>query len=129
MTKIFGCCLGVGLALSMSAAAAHSAPDEEVTKDAKGRVTSRRTTNTDKSGHRSSFQYGSDSTQPLVVVEEDFDQLDRVTKRVEQRFDAPGRIKEKLDVRIDAAGKQTGTRTRYSYDAAGRRFEHVTPVD
>lgn len=128
MPKIFGCCLSVGLAF-LSAAEARPGPQDEVSKDAKGRVVSRRTTNPDKSGHRTSFQYGADSKQPLVVVDEDLDPFGHVAKRVEQRFDAQGRAMEKLDVRIDSAGKQTGTRTRYHYEPSGRRVEQVTPVN
>ena len=129
MPKIFGPVLGVGLALFMTAARAHPAPADEVAKDAKGRVISRKTTNPDQSSHKTSFQYRSDSEQPLVIADEDFDRFGQVAKRVEQRFDGQGRVMEKLDVRIVAAGKQTGTRTRYHYEQSGRRTEEVIPVN
>jgi len=129
MARIFGLFLGVGLGFLVGAAEARPALDDAVTKDSKGRVISRTTTNPDQSRHRTSFQYGSDSDRPLVVVDEDLDRLEQATKRVEQRFDGQGRLREKLDLRIDAAGKQTGTRTRYVYDRSGRRFEEVTPVN
>jgi hypothetical protein len=48
---------------------------------------------------------------------------------VEQRFDDDGRIREKLEVTIEPGGKERGTRTRYRYDAAGQRFDDVTPVN
>jgi hypothetical protein len=129
MSRIFGSLLSVGLAFLLGAAKAGPAPDDAVTKDSKGRVISRTTTNPDQSRHRTSFEYGSDSARPLVIVDEDLDRFDQATKRVEQRFDGEGRLREKLDLRIDAAGKRTGTRTRYDYDPSGRRFDQVTPVN
>lgn len=128
MPKHFGCFLSVGLGLFLSAAEARPSADDQVVKDPKGRVISKLTTNADKSAHRSSFQYGSDSAQPLVVVDEDLDPMGHATKRVVQRFDSRGRIQEKLDLQIDAGEGQTGTRTRYTYDPSGQRFEQVTPV-
>jgi hypothetical protein len=128
MIKSLSCCLSVGLVFLASAAQPQSTPADEVTKDAKGRVLSRKTTNPDQSGHRTSYEYGARSDRPSVILDEDLDRFDRVTKRVEQRFDDEGRIWEKLEIRIDAAGTRTGTRTRYSYDQSGRRSEHVTPV-
>lgn len=132
MPRIFGCfaCVALAIVLTVpSLVAAQAAPVEQITRDAKGRVVSRRATNADKTGHRTLLQYATDSEQPLVVVDEDFDRLGQLVKRVEQRFDGQGRIMEKVDVRIDAAGKQAGTRTRYQYDQSGARTEEVIPVN
>ena len=128
MPRFVGRVLSAGLALFIVAAPAHPAPAGQVTKDAKGRVVSRKTTNPDQSSHMTSFQYRADSQRPLVVADVDLDQFGNVTKRVEQRFDGQGRVTEKLDLRIDVAGRQTGTRTRYHYDESGRRSEQAIPV-
>jgi len=128
MAKNVGCLLGLGLGLLLGAPGTCPAADDQVVRDARGRVSLRLTTNADKSSHRTTFQYGSDSAKPLIILDEDLDPVGRTTKRVEQRFDSRGRLEEKLDVEIDATDKQTGNRTRYSYDPSGRRFKQVTAV-
>lgn len=128
MSKVLSGVLSLGWGLLLVAGAATAAPAEQVTKDAKGRVTSRTQENADRSSHRTSIVYGSDSARPSVVVDEDLDPLRRPTRRVEQRFDEQGRLHEKVDVTIDAAGKERGTRTTYRYDASGQRLEEATPI-
>jgi hypothetical protein len=128
MRKIVGSLLGLGLALGAGKAGAGPAAGPAVTKDAKGRVISRTTTNPDMSGHRTVFQYGPESDQPVVVLDHDFDQAGRTTKRVEQKFDGQGRLLEKLDVSKGTAGKDMGIRTQYHYDDAGRRTEEIIPI-
>lgn len=128
MRKIVGSLLGIGLAVCASQVGAGPAAGPEVTKDAKGRVISRTTTNPDMSGHRTVFQYGAESDQPVVVLDHDFDQAGRTTKRVEQKFDGQGRLLEKLDVSKGTAGKDLGTRTQYHYDDSGRRTEEIVPI-
>jgi hypothetical protein len=100
MPKKLVCFLSVGLGLFLSAAEARPSADDQTVKDSKGRVISKLTTNADKSAHRAAFQYGSDSGQPLVIVDEDLDPSGHATKRVEQRFDSRGRIQAKLDEQV-----------------------------
>jgi hypothetical protein len=127
MSRITICLLSVGLLAAAGVGEARSAPAETVTKDSKGRVTSR-TTKSDEGGHRTFVDYVADSERPSSVTDEDLDRSGRVTRRVEQRFDAQGRIHEKVEVSFDESGKKTGFRTRYSYDPVGGRTEALTPV-
>jgi hypothetical protein len=120
--------VGMILLLAALVTSATSLVGDEVAKDGKGRVVSRRTTNPDQSSHRSTFRYGPDSGQPLMVVDEDFDPSDRATRKVVKHFDAQGRIEETLELTIDTAGKETGKRTRYERHADGRISEQVTPI-
>jgi len=129
MSKIFGGILSVALGVVLGTANAAPAWADQVTKDARGRVIFRMKQNADRSSHRTSIQYRSDSEQPAVVVDEDLDPSQRPTRRVEQRFDDQGRLKEKLEVTIDPAGKERGTLTRYSYDPSGQRFDEAKPIN
>jgi hypothetical protein len=129
MSKMCGGFLTVGLGLLLGAASAVPALADTVTKDQKGRVLTRTTTNPDQSRHVTSYQYAPDSDRALAIVDEDFDKSGQATRRTEQRFDGEGRLREKLDIQLDAAGKRTGTRTRYDYDPSGKRSEQVTPLN
>jgi hypothetical protein len=62
-------------------------------------------------------------------VEQDLDRAGRATRRIVQEFDAQGRPISRRAVSIDAAGKETGTVTRYTYDARGGASETATPVE
>jgi hypothetical protein len=129
MSNVFAGVVSVALGVILGAAEAAPASAEQVTKDAKGRVVFRTTQNADRSSHRSSIQYGSDSERPARVVDEDVDPSGRPTRRVEQKFDEQGRLSEKLEVTFDVSGKQRGSRTRYSYDASGQRRDEAIPVN
>src|SRR5512139_889469 len=129
MTRNLGCLLGIGIGLLLGVEDVRAAPAERVTRDASGRVIARHTARPDGSGHRTSLQYRSDSAQAFLVVDEDLDSRERVTARVEQHFGEDGKLVERVETRIDAAGNRAGTRTRYSYDAKGRRAEQALPLE
>jgi hypothetical protein len=129
MRNVFDGVLTVGFGLLLGATTVASAAADAVTKDPKGRVLTRSTTNQDQTRHLTSYQYAADGDRALVVVDEDFDKSGRATRRVEQRFDLEGRLLEKLDVQLDEQGKPKGTRTRYAYDPSGKRSEQVTPLN
>ena len=108
MTKKRSLFLAVGLGLLLGAVSPGTALSADVvTKDARGRVLTRTATHDDRSRRVTSYQYGADSDQPVVVVEQDLDPAGEATSRVEQRFDGEGRLREKIDLRFDEPGKRT----------------------
>ena len=121
--------LGLFLLALTGAAFAESRPDERVTKDRKGRVTSRETTIAGGARLRTRLEYDLDSLRPSLVIAEEHTASGRLTRRTEQRLDGEGRIRLKTEIRIDETGKGTGTRTRYSYDASGRALEESAPAE
>lgn len=111
------------------AADRNASPRIVVSRDASGRVQKRVVLNTDGSRHVTATEYWPYSSVASHTVDEDIDRAGRPTARTVQEFDQRGRLRERRAVSIDAAGRESGTRTRYTYDAHGRVDGRTSPVE
>lgn len=100
-----------------------------VTRDESGHVQRRVALLPDGSRHTTAASYWPHTDVVRRTIDEDLDRTGRPTGRTVQEFDSRGRLLESRAVTIDATGRESGTRTRFTYGPRGRVGQSTTRLE